>query len=68
MELYYACPEAANYPNECEFIKIHKHNLIVWKRHSKPLFQILTIFETVAKNQTKVVFKCFFKQKNNTGN
>jgi hypothetical protein len=48
--------------------KIDKHNLIIWKRHSKPLFQILTIFETVAKNQTKVVFKMHLKQKKNAGN
>lgn len=54
-------PEAGNYPNECEFIKINKPNLIAWKRYSKPLFQILTTFETVAENQTKVVFKMLFE-------
>lgn len=54
-------PEAGNYANECEFIKIDKPNLIAWKRHSKPLFQILTTFETVAENQTKVVFKMLFE-------
>lgn len=54
-------PEVGNYANECEFIKIDKPNLIAWKRHSKPLFQILTTFETVAENQTKVVFKMLFE-------
>lgn len=54
-------PEAGNYANECEFIKIDKPNLIAWKRHSQPLFQILTTFETVAENQTKVVFKMLFE-------
>ena len=54
-------PEVGNYANECEFIKIDKPNLIAWKRHSKPLFQILATFETVAENQTKVVFKMLFE-------
>lgn len=54
-------PERGNFENECEFIKIDKPNLIAWKRHSKPLFQILTTFETIAKNQTKVVFKMLFE-------
>ena len=34
-------PDKGNYPNEFEFIKIDKPNLIAWKRHSKPLFKIL---------------------------
>lgn len=54
-------PEVGNYANECEFIKIDKPNLIAWKRHSKPLFQILTTFETVSENQTKVIFKMLFE-------
>jgi uncharacterized protein YndB with AHSA1/START domain len=54
-------PEKGNYENEVEFIKIEEPNLIAWKRHSKPLFQILTTFETVTSNQTKVVFKMLFE-------
>nr|WP_294784823.1 SRPBCC family protein [uncultured Flavobacterium sp.] len=54
-------PEVGNYANECEFIKIDTPNLIAWKRHSKPLFQILATFETIAENQTKVVFKMLFE-------
>ncbi|MFC0077153.1 SRPBCC family protein [Flavobacterium procerum] len=54
-------PEKGNYENECEFIKIEKPNLIAWKRHSKPLFQILATFEKVSENQTKVVFKMLFE-------
>ncbi|WP_026729376.1 SRPBCC family protein [Flavobacterium denitrificans] len=54
-------PEAGNYANECEFIKIDRPNLIAWKRYSKPLFQILTTFETVDENKTKVVFKMLFE-------
>ncbi|RYZ28742.1 MAG: ATPase, partial [Chitinophagaceae bacterium] len=38
-------PEKGNYPNECEFIKIEKPNLISWKRISKPIFQVLATFE-----------------------
>ena len=34
-------PDKGNYHNECEFIKIEKPSLIAWKRHSKPLFQVL---------------------------
>lgn len=54
-------PERGNFENECEFIKIDKPNLIAWKRHSKPLFQILTTFEGISENQTKVVFKMLFE-------
>ena len=54
-------PERGNFENECEFIKIDSPNLIAWKRHSKPLFQILATFEAVAENQTKFVFKMLFE-------
>lgn len=54
-------PEKGNYENDVEFIKIDEPNLIAWKRHSKPLFQILTTFETISENETKVVFKMLFE-------
>jgi uncharacterized protein YndB with AHSA1/START domain len=54
-------PEKGNYPNECEFIKIEKPNLIAWKRYSKPLFQVVATFEEVTKDQTKIVFKMLFE-------
>mgnify|MGYP006206303015 FL=1 len=50
-------PEAGNYANECEFIKIEKPTLIAWKRQSQPLFQVLFTFESIAENKTKIVFK-----------
>lgn len=50
-------PEAGNYANECEFIKIEKPSLIAWKRHSQPLFQVLFTFESLAQQQTKIIFK-----------
>lgn len=54
-------PEKGNYENEAEFIKIEKPHLIAWKRHSKPLFQILATFERVSEAQTKLVFKMLFE-------
>lgn len=54
-------PEQGNYENDVEFIKIDEPNLIAWKRHSKPLFQILATFEAISENETKVVFKMLFE-------
>jgi len=53
-------PDKGNYPNEVEFIKIDKPNLIYWKRHSKPLFRILVTFEEISVDETKIVFKMIF--------
>lgn len=53
-------PDKGNYANEVEFIKINKPNLIAWKRHSKPLFQILATFEELTNDSTKIVFKMLF--------
>ena len=54
-------PEKGNYPNECEFIKIEEPALIAWKRHSKPLFQVLVTFEEIDIDKTKIVFKQLFE-------
>jgi uncharacterized protein YndB with AHSA1/START domain len=53
-------PDKGNYTNECEFIKIEKPSVIAWKRHSKPLFQILAAFEEVSGEKTKIIFKMLF--------
>ncbi|WP_348823269.1 SRPBCC family protein [Flavobacterium aestuarii] len=53
-------PEKGNYPNECEFIKIEKPSLIAWKRHTKPLFQVLATFEELSHDKTKIIFKMLF--------
>lgn len=53
-------PVKGNYVNECEFIKIEKPSLIAWKRHSKPLFQVVATFEELSADETKVVFKQLF--------
>ena len=60
MELCNARPEKGHYVNECEFIKIEAPSLIAWKRHSKPLFQVVATFEEVAADQTRVTFKQLF--------
>lgn len=52
-------PDKGNYHNQCEFIRIDTPNLIFWKRHSKPLFNVLFTFEENEGN-TKVVFKMIF--------
>lgn len=54
-------PDKGNYANECEFIKIEEPSLIAWKRHSQPLFQVLTTFEEVAEGKTNIVFKMLFE-------
>lgn len=54
-------PEKGNYQNECEFIKIDAPHLIAWQRISQPIFQILTTFEAINPNQTKLVFKMLFE-------
>ncbi len=54
-------PDKGNYANECEFIKIEEPALIAWKRHSKPLFQVLATFEEITSDQTKLVFKMLFE-------
>jgi uncharacterized protein YndB with AHSA1/START domain len=53
-------PEKGNYVNECEFIKIEKPLLIAWRRFSKPIFQVVTTFEEVFNDKTKIVFKMLF--------
>lgn len=53
-------PDKGNYSNEVEFIRIEKPDLLYWKRHSKPLFRVLTTFERQADQQTKIDFKMLF--------
>ncbi|MDP4285916.1 MAG: SRPBCC domain-containing protein [Bacteroidota bacterium] len=53
-------PDQGNFNNECEFIKIDEPSLIAWKRHSKPLFQVVATFEEISIDKTKLVFKMLF--------
>lgn len=52
-------PDKGNYHNQVEFVKIDAPDLIAWKRHSKPLFNVLFTFESTGAT-TKVVFKMIF--------
>ncbi|RNL54497.1 SRPBCC family protein [Pedobacter jejuensis] len=54
-------PDKGNYANECEFIKIDEPSLIAWKRHSKPHFQVVAVFEEISGNKTKLIFKMLFE-------
>jgi uncharacterized protein YndB with AHSA1/START domain len=54
-------PEKGNYVNECTFVVIREPELLVWDRQSKPIFQVEVIFEALAENETKVIFKQKFK-------
>ncbi len=53
-------PEGGNYNNEVEFTRIEKPTLIAWKRHSKPLFQVVAAFEEISPESTKIVFRMIF--------
>jgi len=53
-------PDKGNYANECEFIKIEKPTLIVWKRYSKPVFKVVAAFEEVSETSTEIVFRMVF--------
>lgn len=50
-------PVKRNYPNECEFIQIEKPTQIAWKRFSKPIFQVVVLFEEVSANKTRIIFR-----------
>lgn len=53
-------PDKGNYQNDCEFLRIESPKLIYWKRHSKPLFQVLVTFEEITDVKTKLVFRMIF--------
>ena len=53
-------PEKGNYENEVEFLQIEKPSLIAWKRLSQPLFNVVTTFEDLVGNQTRLIFRMIF--------
>lgn len=53
-------PDKGNFNNDVEFISIQKPSLIAWKRHSKPLFNIVAEFEKLTTDQTRLIFKMIF--------
>ena|SRR5688572_23285273 len=54
-------PDKGNYPNECEFIRIEDLSLIAWKRHSKPIFQVVAKFEELSNGKTLIIFRMLFE-------
>jgi uncharacterized protein YndB with AHSA1/START domain len=53
-------PEKGNYPNEVIFLKVEEPSLIAWERISQPHFRVVTTFETVEENKTKLIFRMQF--------
>jgi len=54
-------PDKGHYPNDVIFIAIKEPELLVWDRLSKPIFQVEVVFEELAQNKTRVIFKQKFK-------
>ena len=54
-------PDKGHYENECTFTAIQEPELIVWDRQSKPIFQVEAVFEELAENKTRVIFKQKFE-------
>ncbi len=52
-----------NYKNECIFHTIEKNKLIIWKRVSQPLFNVVTAFEKITDEETKLIFRMQFNTK-----
>jgi len=53
-------PEKGNYQNECEFTVIEEPSLIMWKRISQPLFNVIANFNKVSERETEVIFRQVF--------
>lgn len=53
-------PEKGNYPNECVFLKVERPGLIAWDRISQPHFRVVTTFEDLPGNKTKLTFRMQF--------
>lgn len=54
-------PDKGHYRNECEFLVIDSPNLIAWKRHSKPHFNVVATFFAQSPESTLVVFRQIFE-------
>lgn len=53
-------PEKGNYENESVFKVITPPDLIYWHRLTQPYFDVVTTFETVGNDKTKLVFRMIF--------
>ena len=56
-------PEKGNYPNKCIFLRVEEPALIAWDRISQPHFRVVTTFEEVDGQKTKLIFRMQFKTK-----
>lgn len=56
-------PEKGNYPNEVVFLEVQSPSLIAWDRISQPHFRVVTTFEKVDENHTKLAFRMQFNSK-----
>ncbi len=56
-------PEKGNYPNEVVFLQVEYPSLIAWDRISQPHFRVVTTFEVVENNKTKLMFRMQFNSK-----
>lgn len=56
-------PEKGNYANECIFLRVEEPSLIAWDRISQPHFRVVTTFEEVEDNKTKLIFRMQFNSK-----
>jgi uncharacterized protein YndB with AHSA1/START domain len=56
-------PEKGNYPNEVVFLHVNKPSLLAWDRISQPLFRVVTTFEEVEKDKTRLTFRMQFDSK-----
>ncbi|AWI26986.1 SRPBCC family protein [Flavobacterium pallidum] len=54
-------PEKGNYNNLVEFLKIEEPNLIAWKRHSQPLFNVQATFEEISAEEARLTFRMIFE-------
>ncbi|PBQ33441.1 ATPase [Sphingobacteriaceae bacterium] len=53
-------PDKRDYNNEVEFIQIVAPELLIWKRHTKPYFQVVTTFSERPGHKTELTFKMIF--------
>jgi uncharacterized protein YndB with AHSA1/START domain len=54
-------PDGVNYPNESIFVEIIEPELLVFNHISNPKFQIVSTFDEVPDDRTKVTFRMIFE-------
>lgn len=54
-------PDKRDYENSVEFIQIVAPELLIWKRNTKPYFQVIATFSERPGNKTELTFKMVFE-------